>query len=123
MISKTILQKKAFDFQYGHKREEKSAQTRNKTPYQAFTSFNMLIPKKVFLAIKFDESITKYGHEDTLFGIMLEKEKKEILHINNPLYHKGIENNIIFYKRHNNPSYLLKNYTKEQNILPNYLIK
>ena len=56
----------------------------------------MLIPKKIFLAIKFDESITKYGHEDTLLGIMLEKEKKEIFHINNPLYHNGIENNIIF---------------------------
>ena len=30
---------------------------------------------------------------------MLEKEKKEILHINNPLYHKGIENNIIFLQK------------------------
>jgi len=96
---KDYTPEKSLRFQYGHKREEKSAQTRNKTPYQAFTSFNMLIPKKVFLAIKFDESITKYGHEDTLFGIMLEKEKKEILHINNPLYHKGIENNIIFLQK------------------------
>ena len=59
----------------------------------------MLIPKKTFLTIKFDESITKYGHEDTLFGIMLEKEKKEILHIDNPLYHRGIENNIIFLQK------------------------
>ena len=92
--TKDYTPEKSLRFQYGHKREEKSAQIRNKAPYQAFTSFNMLIPKKTF-----DESITKYGHEDTLFGIMLEKGKKEILHIDNPLYHRGIENNIIFLQK------------------------
>ncbi len=52
---------------------------------------NFMILKKVFQNITFDENITKYGHEDTLFGYELKNGKIEVFHIDNPLIHIGLE--------------------------------
>jgi hypothetical protein len=52
---------------------------------------NFLINKTVFDKIRFDENISKYGHEDTLFGFELKKENIAIHHIDNPLEHIGLE--------------------------------
>jgi hypothetical protein len=52
---------------------------------------NFLIAKQVFHQIQFDESIVKYGHEDTLFGLELRKQGIQVKHINNPVYHIGLE--------------------------------
>lgn len=78
-------------YQFGKNREEIAADIRRKTPYQAFKTFNFLIPKAVFNTIRFDESISQYGHEDTLFGMALEQNAIPILHIDNPLEHLGLE--------------------------------
>jgi hypothetical protein len=37
-----------------------------------------------------------YGHEDTLFGYDLKKNNIEVLHIDNPLVHIGLESNSLF---------------------------
>lgn len=73
-------------FKYGMQVEEQSAAERNNKPYQCFISMNFLIPKDVFMKVRFNESF-HLGYEDTLFGMQLEQNNVEILHINNPVYH------------------------------------
>lgn len=81
---------------YGRKRESRDAKTRKINPYQSFTTHHFLIDKEVFLGIQFDTSIKGYGHEDTLFGLKLKKQSIPIIHIDNPLYHLGIDKTEIF---------------------------
>ena len=84
---------KSLRWKYGHKREVRSAEERNVSPYTSFTTFNFLIPKHIFQEIRFNEDIKKYGHEDTLFGYELKKRNIPIIHLNNPLVHVGIDSN------------------------------
>lgn len=81
---------------YGRKRETKSALSRQMNPYNNFIAKNFLIPRKIFNKIRFDENLTGYGHEDTLFGLELKKLNIEIKHIENPLTHSCLEKNDIF---------------------------
>lgn len=78
-------------WEVGRNREVKSAFERNKNPYNSFLSCNFLIPKRLFESIRFDESLTQYGHEDTLFGLELKSKKVRLIHIENPLDHVDIE--------------------------------
>lgn len=78
---------------YGKHREEESAERRNKRPYHRFTPFNVIISKTVFEEIQFEENLTTYGHEDTLFGYQLQQKRIPYLHIDNPLYHEGLDTN------------------------------
>ncbi|MCQ2279533.1 MAG: glycosyltransferase [Bacteroidales bacterium] len=75
---------------YGCAREEVPAEKRNLAPNRSFTPFNFLIQKKIFTKVKFDEKVQGYGHEDTLFGIELQKQHISIQHIDNALRHEGI---------------------------------
>ncbi|MCK5825190.1 MAG: glycosyltransferase family 2 protein [Ichthyobacteriaceae bacterium] len=84
---------------YGTKREAKTAEQRNKAGFTSFTSNNFAIKSLNFSLNQFDESITEYGHEDTLLGKQLEKSKVKITHINNPVKHLGIETNDVFMKK------------------------
>lgn len=86
-------------WKYGKEREERSAEKRQQHPNAAFTTNNFLIPKKIFNTIKFDESLIKYGHEDTLFGYELSQQNIIIHHINNPLFHIGLESADVFLKK------------------------
>ena len=110
---------------YGLQRESKSIEERNKNPYHSFSTFNFLISKNIVKSIRFDETITGYGHEDTLFGLALKKQNIEIIHIKNPLIHLGIESNQVFLDKallgvknlkeimqnHRNPSELFQDIT------------
>lgn len=69
----------------------RSAEIRSKAPYDKFSTFNFAIRKEVFNSIRFNDGITRYGHEDTLFGKELEKHNAKISHINNQLLHNGLE--------------------------------
>lgn len=75
----------------GSNRETMAAQERQNSPHKSFMTNNFFLPKDTFLSIKMDESLTKYGHEDTLFGAQLKQQKIAILHIENPLCHIGLE--------------------------------
>lgn len=83
-------------WKYGSEREAKSAAQRQLKPYHSFMTNNFLIPKKVFDAIKFDESLLQYGHEDTLFGLELLQRSIPIHHFDNPLEHTGLEKSVVF---------------------------
>lgn len=76
---------------YGVKREKKPLYMRRNNPYRSFSSFNFMIQKDLFLSIKFPEQINTYGHEDTFFGLALKESVADVVHINNPLLHLGLE--------------------------------
>lgn len=83
----------------GKAREEKSAVQRQKKPYHAFMTNNYVVPKAVQLAIPFEEKLRQYGHEDTLFGLQLREAAVNILHLDNPLEHIGLEKTTEFLQK------------------------
>ena len=81
---------------YGIQREEIAANIRQQFPYDKITLNNMLITRDLYLKNPLDETLTTYGHEDTKFGFELKKQVVNILHIENPVLHLGLESNEIF---------------------------
>ncbi len=90
---------KLLRWKYGRKYEMKTAKERNIAPNKSFSAFNFLISKDLFLSIKFDESLSKYGHEDSVFGFHLSEKNIKIKHIDNPLQHLGLDNNLSFIEK------------------------
>jgi glycosyltransferase involved in cell wall biosynthesis len=84
---------------YGVKTETKSAEQRSKSPNAKFSTFNFLISRELFLSIRFNELLRNYGHEDTLFGLELKKRNYIVTHIDNPLYHTGIDINSVYLEK------------------------
>src|ERR1035437_2575691 len=78
---------------YGRQREARTALERGKNN---FATFNFLISKSIFNRVRFDESIRGYGHEDMLFGHQLHQLGYEFIQIENPLIHKGLDDNKTF---------------------------
>ena len=89
-------------WKYGVKRESASASERSKNPNNGFQTNNFFIHKSVFEKVKFNEELTGYGHEDTLFGLELLRQRIIIHHINNPLIHLGLEDASDFLKKTEN---------------------
>lgn len=108
-------EKKRFHWLYGSNVEVQNIKARLKNPYSSFMTNSFAITKTIFNEIKFNEFISEYGHEDTLFGIALEKQKIEIKHILNPVIHIGLDDEISFYKKQENAiKNLAKLYFKEE---------
>ena len=91
--SPTVSLRYAYEKQADKRR---AAKYRTQRPYEQFTPFNFCIRRDIFQAIRFDESVCGYGHEDTLFGIELMHRQAHIRHIDNPLRHIGLEVNEVF---------------------------
>ena len=72
---------------------------REKNPYNNFSTFNFAIKRTLFLSVRFDENITEYGYEDTLFGHQIKAFGYPIKHIDNPLLHTGLESNRLYLKK------------------------
>lgn len=75
----------------GVHREMRSVGARQQQPYHHFLSSNFLIPKALFRQLRFEQNLIGYGHEDTLFGQALRQQQTEILHIDNPVTHLGLD--------------------------------
>ncbi len=86
-------------WKYGKATEERSAKERRKEPNKSFTPFNFMTQKSILEKIPFNESIKKYGHEDTLLGCDLEKAGIEINHIDNALFHLGLDDTDTFLRK------------------------
>lgn len=84
---------------YGHLRESIDIDKRKQKPYASFMTGNFMISKLVFSMIQFDEELKGYGHEDTYFGIQLNDKEIEISHIDNKVYHDGLETNETFIEK------------------------
>lgn len=83
-------------YMYGVKVESQSAAQRRQHPYRSFMTNNFVIRRDIFENVHFDESISKYGHEDTLFGYSLEQHKIKILHVENAVTNGHVEDNVEF---------------------------
>jgi len=81
---------------YGRKREARAATERSKNN---FATFNFMISKTIFNQVRFDESIRGYGHEDMVFGHQLHQLGYEFIQIENPLIHKGLDDNETFLRK------------------------
>ena len=118
-------------WQYGLQREVKSANERNKMPNKSFSTFNFLIKKEIFNTVQFDESISGYGHEDTMFGWELKKKNIMVLHIDNPLLQESPDETAVFLKKTENSVQNLwllyqktpdkKDFSKDNHLLKTYI--
>lgn len=88
-----------FHWLYGTEREVTPAKKRQQFPYHSFMTNNFVVPRDIFLSIKLDETLTGYGHEDTVFGRRLRKKHIDIKHIDNPLCHIGLETPEVFLEK------------------------
>ena len=79
--------------------KKRAAYYRAQHPYEQFITFCFMVRASVFHTIRFDETITEYGHEDTLFGVELSRRKVNIRHIDNPMCQGGIETNMEFVEK------------------------
>lgn len=88
--------KQKLRWKYGKFIEDKSCENRKKSPYQSLLFNNTVISKSLFNTIKFDGNIKKYGHDDTLFSFKLMKLQSKIKHIENPVEHNDIDENLVY---------------------------
>lgn len=84
---------------YGYEKESLPIHKRNLKPNASFMTNNFIIQKEVFGKFKFNENLTQYGHEDTLYGYILKKNQITITHINNPVLNEDIETNSEFIRK------------------------
>lgn len=106
---------------YGRKREALLVADRNKNPYLSFLTLNFLISKSIFQKVRFNESIPNLRHEDTLFSFELKQKQIEILHIENPVFHLGIEDSKTFLQKSEEAVLGLKNLVDSNLISPDYV--
>ncbi|WP_248723590.1 glycosyltransferase [Seonamhaeicola sp. ML3] len=86
-------------WKYGVYREDTDAKKRKKNPYKCTLFNNTLIRRETFNKIGFEKSITKYGHEDTLFAYHLLNIEAKIKHIDNPVEHGDVDLNSVFFDK------------------------
>lgn len=84
---------------YGIEAESRSAEQRREHPYNSFMTNNFMIRRDLLEKIRFDNRLTLYGHEDTLFGYRLEQSNIPITHINNPVVNGDVETNEVFLQK------------------------
>lgn len=77
-------------WRFGREREMKSPIERSRNPYNSFISFAFLIGKDSFNKVRFNEKVTEYGHEDTLFGKQLKSAFIRPMHIDVNILHQGL---------------------------------
>lgn len=74
----------------------RSAEERSRHPYQYMTAFNLCVKGEVARRLPFDEHCKEYGFEDAMYGVVLKRYGIKVKHIDNPLLHRGLEENEVF---------------------------
>ncbi|GAA3610862.1 glycosyltransferase [Flavivirga amylovorans] len=85
-------------WKYGKTFEEIDAKKRNLTPYQLIISANFFIRKSVFEEINSKINKKSYGL-DNYFAALLKQNNFRVLHVNNEVYHHGLESSILYLKK------------------------
>lgn len=83
-------------WQYATTREYKNYLERSTNPYLQLITGNIVIPRVLLQQTPFNESISDYGHEDTLLGFEYAKKKVSLVHIDNEVVVSEFESNNIF---------------------------
>lgn len=89
---------KTLRYHYGKKRESASSTIRKQNPYSAIFSANLCIRKDIFELYNFSENGNLYGM-DIYFAYQLFSNKINVLHIENAVFHLGIEDNDVFFNK------------------------
>lgn len=84
---------------YGVQAESHDAAFRSQQPYRSFMTNNFMVARSVFDQVRFDERLSLYGHEDTLFGYRLSQAGIPIVHIDNPVVNGDVETNDDFLRK------------------------
>jgi len=77
-------------WKYGKKHEQVTEAIRKLTPYKVIISANFLIKKSVFLALNLVVNKKLYGY-DNYFASQLKSQNVSVKHLDNEVYHLGIE--------------------------------
>jgi glycosyltransferase involved in cell wall biosynthesis len=85
-------------YKYGKCREEKPVYIRKQNPYGFVFSGNILLRKDVFMENNFNGEGKFYGL-DVWFSYSLFRSGVPVIQIDNPIYHLGIEENEVFFKK------------------------
>ncbi len=93
---KRPMQDQLLRWVYGRARESKSAEARNKKPYNLISA-NLLVTKELF--VKANNFETNHYGLDILFSYKLKVQKVTVLHIENQVIHLGLENTDSFIKK------------------------
>lgn len=80
---------------YGRSKEQMLAIKRNQFPYKIVISGNFLIRKSLFISLNSQITQKGYGY-DNYFGALLKANKSKVLHIDNNVFHLGLESNLIY---------------------------
>lgn len=83
-------------WKFGKKHEEISPMESQKSPYLNIRGCNFFISREIFLRHPFTTLHASYGYVDTFFALSLEQAGIEVLHIDNPVYHLGLEENGVY---------------------------
>jgi glycosyltransferase involved in cell wall biosynthesis len=105
---------------YGKEREALSAEKREKSSYISFLTLNFLMHKSLFKQLSFNEDIPNMRHEDTLFSFHLMQLQIPINHINNPIYHLGLDTFEHAMRKEHESLFALKNLLEQHLITINY---
>jgi glycosyltransferase involved in cell wall biosynthesis len=106
---------------YGKEREALSVSERINNPYLSFLTLNFLLKKSIFSKVRFNENIPNLRHEDTLFSFELKQNQIEVLHIDNPVFHLGLEDSKTFLQKSEEAVLGLKNLINSNLISPDYV--
>jgi len=100
-LNRTIPPSRAnyLNWKYSVYRESSSFEKRKEQANQSFMTNNFLIERNTFESVHFDERLTDYGHEDTLFGFELHKRGITISHLDNPIFNGDIEDNATYLRK------------------------
>lgn len=99
VVGSSVYQKKQpkrlykLRWSYGSKIESQSTEERKVNANTTFKTNNFIISKGCFQKVSFNEKLSGYGHEDTLFGYELNKNNIEIQHLNNPVLNGDLDTN------------------------------
>jgi len=86
-------------WKYGTLRENPTISKRMTHPYQTFHTVNFLTLKSILKSFPFDETLSIYGHEDSLWAKNLQTHSVEIAQIENEVLHIGLYNSRIFLRK------------------------
>jgi len=82
-------------WKYGRTHEEVDAKIRNTEPYKVVISANFLVRKSIYTSISSEINFDTYG-TDIVLGSLLKEHSVKVFHINNEVYHLGLEDNLSY---------------------------
>lgn len=81
-----------------------------------FLSCNFMIRKSLFEEVKFNEDVREYGHEDSVFAVMLNRLNINRTHVFSPVAHNNLEHTDIFIERTRTSMFELSEFLRTQSL-------